>query len=194
MKSLKRVVPILPAVLIVVLLASCSAFRSGGTFHDSNMDFGAIQTVAVMPLTNLTREQLAAERVRNVFTASLLSTRGMYVIPPGEVARGISRSAITDAANPSPEDVVKFAGIVKVDAVITGVVREYGEVRSGTTAANVISVSMQMMEAQTGRIVWSAATTKGGIGIGARLFGGGGNPMNDITEAAVGDLLDKLFK
>jgi hypothetical protein len=158
------------------------------------MDFGAVQTVAVMPFVNLSREQLAAERTRNVFMTALLSTGGIYVVPPGEVARGIARVAITDPASPSPEDIVKFAAVVKVDAVITGVVKEYGEVRAGTSAANVISLSMQMLEAQTGKVVWSASTTRGGIALDDRLFGGGGKPMNEITEAAIGDMLDKLFK
>ena len=37
-------------------------------------------------------------------------------------------------------------------------------------------------------------TTKGGISMADRLLGGGGTPVNDVTEAAVRDLLDKLFK
>jgi polysaccharide biosynthesis protein PelC len=194
MKSSNKALQKVFIALFVLVLTSCSAYRAGGTFHDPNMDFGAIQTVAVMPFMNLSREQLAAERARNVFITALLSTGGIYAIPPGEVARGIARVAIIDPASPSPEDVVKFAAVVKVDAVITGVVKEYGEVRAGTSAANVISLSMQMLEAQTGKVVWSASTTKGGIGLDDRLFGGGGRPMNGITEAAIGDLLDKLFK
>jgi hypothetical protein len=30
--------------------------------------------------------------------------------------------------------------------------------------------------------------------MGARMFGGGGEPVNDVTETVVDDLLDKLFK
>jgi len=73
-------------------------------------------------------------------------------------------------------------------------VREYGEVRSGTTSANIISLSLQMIETQTGKVVWTASSTKGGISIWDRLFGGGGQPMNVITEKAVNDLINKLFK
>jgi hypothetical protein len=83
---------------------------------------------------------------------------------------------------------------VKADAVITGVVREYGEVRSGTTAANVVSLSLQMIEAQTGKIVWSASSTQGGVGLKERLLGGGGEPLNDCTEKAVKDVINQLFK
>jgi hypothetical protein len=74
------------------------------------------------------------------------------------------------------------------------VVEEYGEVRSGSSAANLISISVQMMEAQTGRTVWTAASTKGGIGVVDRLLGGGGRPMYDVTRDAVNDVIAKLFK
>ena len=99
----------------------------------------------------------------------------IYVIPSGEVVRGIRRAGLEHPMVPSIEDVVKLAAIIRADAVITGVLREYGEVRSGTTTANVISLSMQMIERETRKVVWTADTTKGGINAFHRLFGGGDN-------------------
>lgn len=189
MKSMVRNIIILLAVLS---LLSCAS--SNGVYHDPNMDFGAVQTVAVMPFLNLSKDQQAAERVRDTFINSLLSTGALYVLPTGEVFRGISQAGILNPSVPSKDDVIKFGSLMKVDAVITGVVREYGEVRSGTTTANVISMSMQMMETQTGKVVWSASTTKGGIGITDRLLGGGGKPLNEVTVQAVNDIIDKLFR
>lgn len=157
------------------------------------MDFGAIQTVAVMPFANLARDPVVAERVKDVFTNKLLATGAVYVLPPGEVARGISRAEIIAPTAPSPEEVIKLGGIIKVQAILTGVVKEYGEVRSGTTSANIISVSIQMIETQTGKVVWTASSTKGGITIWDRMFGGGGKPMNIVTEKAVDDLINRLF-
>jgi hypothetical protein len=157
------------------------------------MDFGSIQTVAVMPLANLARDQVVAERVRDVFINRLLSTEAVYVLPVGEVARGIAKLELQNPSAPAPEDVVKLGALLKVDAVITGVVREYGEVRSGTTTANIISMSIQLIEAGTGKIVWSASSTKGGISFWDRLFGGGGQPLNEVTEQAVDALFDKLL-
>ena len=158
------------------------------------MDFGAVQTVAVMPFANMTRDNTAAERVRDAFMNKLLATGALYVLPVGEVARGVARAEIATPTSPSPEEVVKLGGIIKAQAVITGTVREYGEVRSGTSLANIISVSAQMIETQTGRVVWSASSTKGGITTTDRLFGGGGQPMERVTEKAVDDLISKLFK
>jgi len=187
--NIRKIMPL----LMLVGLAAC-AHSTSGVFRDQSMDFGAIQNIAVMPLANDTREQTAADRVRDVFINKLLSTGAAYVLPVGEVKRGITRAGLSDPTAPSPEEVVKFAGIVKADAVIIGTIKEYGEVRSGTSSSTAISLSMQMLESQTGRVVWAAASTKGGITFGDRLFGGGGEPMNVVTEKAVDELIDKLFK
>jgi len=183
-------------VLLLALAAGsgCGAHRGGpGTFHDPSMDFAMVQSVAVMPFANLTQSQNAADRVRENFMTLLQASGSLYVIPPGEVGRGISRTQVANAMAPTPEEVVAFAKVVKADAVITGSVLEYGEVRSGSTSANLISVSVKMMEAQSGKVVWSASSTKGGIKASDRLFGGGGKPMNSVTVEAIDDLLDKLF-
>jgi hypothetical protein len=178
----------------LAFLTSCASRVTGTVFRDPNMDFGAIQNVAVMPFQNLSRENTAGERVRGVFINSLLSTGAVYVLPVGEVARGVARGEIQNPATPSAEDVIKLGTILKPQAVITGVVLEYGEVRSGQSAASVVSLTVQMAEAQTGRTVWSAASTKGGINIWDRLFGGGGRPMDDVTRDAVDEVIRQLFK
>lgn len=180
--------------LLLISLAACATRSTLTYYHDPNMDFAALRTIAVMPFENLSRDTQAAQRVRDIFANSLLSTGAVYVIPSGEVSRGIARVGVLNPAVPSVEEITKFAGIVKVDAIITGAVTEYGEVRSGTASANVISMNVQMIEMQTRKIVWTASSTKGGISIWDRLFGSGGKPMNDVTMAAVDDILDKLFQ
>ena len=190
----------LPAVLgfaalsVITLAAGCAGARPAEvTYHDANMDFSLIQKVAVLPFENLTTTNTAADRVRDVFTTMMQATGSSYVMPPGEVARGIDRAALAHPTTPTAEEVVNLGKIVGVDAVITGVIREYGEVRSGSTSAGVVSISLQMMETQTGKVLWSAASTRGGVDAADRLFGGGGQPMDQVTADAVRDLLDKLF-
>jgi len=164
------------------------------TYKNSVMNFAAVQSVAVLPFQNLASEDDAAARVRDAFMGMLLATEAIYVLPPGEVERGIERTSLRNPAAPSNDKVKALGEILKVDAVITGVLREYGNVRSGQTEANLISLSLQMMEVETGRIVWSGASTQGGIGLSERLFGGGGNPMNSVTKDAINDLLNQLFE
>ncbi len=180
------------AAALVAALAGCARQRS---YHNRDMDFGSIKTVAVLPFWNLTKDNLAADRVRDVFSNMLLSTQAVYVLPPGEVGRSISRLGLGAGATPTMEEMVKLGGLLKADAIITGVVKEYGEVHAGNATANVVSVSVQMYETSTGKAIWAGTSTRGGIGWAARLLGTtGGDPVNDVTEQAVDDLLNQLFK
>jgi len=178
---------------MLTFFVSCASSPTDNTYYNPNMDFGAIKTVAVMPFENLSNNKSAAGRVRDVFINALLATGQMYVVPPGEVARTSIRAGITTPSTPATEEIIKLAAITKVNAVITGVIREYGELRSGSAKANVISFSLQMIESQSGLVVWNASSTKGGITMKDRLLGGGGKPMNEITEIAVNDIINKLF-
>ncbi len=178
-------------VFTSLLLASCT---TGDVFSDSNMDFGSLRSIAVLPFENLSSSEFAAARVRDVFANMLLATGAVYVLPPGEVARGLMAIGRLPSAGPSSDQIKQLAAVLKVDAVIIGVVSEYGPVRAGAASANVISVSVKMIEKSSGLVVWSASSTKGGISVLDRLFGGGGEPMNTITEKAVNELLDKLFQ
>ncbi len=89
---------------------------------------------------------------------------------------------------------MKLASNMEVDVVFTGTVLEFGEVRSGGASGNVCSISVKMIEGQTGRVVWSASSTRGGVGAGDRLVGGGGQPMNIVVAKAVNDVLQRLVQ
>lgn len=177
---------------LLLLAAGCARARP---YHDRNMDFGSIHTVAVMPFWNLSQHQQAADRVRDVFSNALLATQAVYVVPTGEVGRAVSRLSPASATSPTVEEVQKLGAMLKVDGVLVGVVREYGEVRAAAATSNVVSVSVQLLETSTGKVVWSGSATKGGVTWAARLLGTtGGEPMNAVTEQAVDDLLRQLFQ
>lgn len=178
----------------LLFIGGCATTPSPPDYTNQTMDFGAVRSVAVLPFQNLTSDDQAGERVRDAFMGMLLSTEAIYVLPPGEVSRGINRASMRTPQTPTVEEIIKLKGLLDVDAVLTGVLREYGSVRSGSAEANLVSLSLQMIETQTGTIVWSASSTKGGISLPDRLLGSGGRPMNDVTLQVVNDLLDQLFE
>jgi len=196
MKNKERVINFLRRTILWLLLVAVAggcASSSLEVYRDPNMDLGAVYTVAVMPFVNLSKDQLASDRVRDVFTTMLLADGRMYVIPAGEVARQVGLAGITNPYAPTVDEVVKLGKMLKAQGVITGVIREYGDVRAGTSTANVISLSVQLTEVDTGKVVSSVSSTKGGIGFTERMFGGGGEPMNDVTEKAIKDVIIKLI-
>lgn len=191
-----RTAPTVAAVTVLALALAASGCRPHPrTYVNTAMDFGSIRSVAVLPFWNLSKDPQGADRVRDVFTTALLATNAVYVVPTGEVARAVNRLNIATPVTPTSDEVVKLAGMLKVDAVVTGVLKEYGEVRTSSAASYVIALSLQMQEASTGKVVWSGSSSKGGIGLGDRLLGSpGGRPVNEITEDVVDDLLAQLFR
>jgi len=185
--------PAIPAWIAAALALGCAS-TPATKYHDRNMDFGAIKTVAVLPFVNLSKDNLGADRVRDVFSNMLLASGAVYVLPQGEVAKGLLRAGVAIPTSPSKEEIVKLGQTLSADAVIAGTLKEYGELRAANTSANGISLSVQLFETSSGKVVWAASTTKGGITFVQRLLGGGGEPMNDVTEEAAGELLRKLFQ
>jgi TolB-like protein len=191
MKRQRGAIEKIVASFVLILFAGCA---TDDVYFEPNMDFGSLQTVAVLPFTNLTTADEAAERVRDTFMGMLLATGALYVLPPGEVARGMSKLGRFPPEGPSTEQIKQLSTILDVEGVITGVVREYGTVRSGATSANVVSISLQLVDVSSGIVVWSASSTKGGVSLLDRLIGGGGEPMDTVTVKAINELLDKLFE
>ena len=193
--KLIRNLPLAVAGALFSLLAGCASQpTSQATYHDPNMDFGLVQSIAVMPFVDLSQGGKSGDKVRDVFMTMLQANVEVYVIPPGEVARSISRIQPEDPSAPTAEEVIRLAENMEADVLITGTVLQYGEVRSGSAAANVCTLSVKMFEGQTGLVVWSASATRGGVGATERLLGGGGQPMNIVTSQAVNDTIDQLFQ
>jgi hypothetical protein len=105
----------------------------------------------------------------------------------------MERLGFRDNTELTSEDVVQLANILGADVVITGTVLEYGELRSGSSSGGVVSLAVRMLEAETGRVVWSASSSAGGVSAGARVFGGGGKPMDRKIRKVVNKLLNRLF-
>ena len=70
------------------------------------MDFSAVRTVAVLPLANLSRDNLAGDRFRDVFSNMLLSNGNIYVLPAGEVNRALMRAPLTTPGMPSKDEAI----------------------------------------------------------------------------------------
>ena len=179
---------------VLLLLVGCAITPDPPDYTNQQMDFSAVRSVAVLPFLNLSPDDQAAERVRDAFMGMLLATEAIYVLPSGEVARGVNLAGMRAPETPTIEEIIKLRTLLEVDAVLTGVLREYGSVRSGSAEANLLSLSLQMSETQTGTTVWSASSTRGGISMSDRMLGSGGQPMNDVTIEAINDLLDQLFE
>lgn len=181
------------ALGMVLLLSACGGNRPTSFVHP-RVDFSFFKKVAVLPFQNLTTDQFAPERVRESVSAELLATGAMDVVEPGQVLLVMRQLNLQPGVPLGVADLKKLGKALGVNGVIMGTVKEYGEVRSGSVSAPVVSLSLRMIEVDSGAIVWSVSNTAGGISTTMRLFGIGSSTMSEVTRTAVRQSLDTLFR
>lgn len=181
----------LASLALLAVVAGCAA---GPYFIHQSYDFSIVKKVAVLPLENLTTDQLAGERVRKAVIAELLATGLVDVIEPGHVNRALNQANIQSVTSISAEDLKKLGAGLGVQLLFLGSLDVYERINVGGGSFPEVTLSLRAVDAQTGTIVWSATRTGGGVGIVGRLFGFGGDSMSEATQKTVRSALATLFR
>jgi TolB-like protein len=130
-------------------------------------DMAFYQKVGVVPFINLTNDRFAAEKMTNTFTTELLITEKFDVIERGEFDRIVDQVRRETGTSPVEEltsaQLKALGEQAQVNGVIEGVVKEYEMIRLGQGSYPLISFSVKLVDAPTGKVVWkSSCTMKGG--------------------------------
>ncbi|MGB5398999.1 MAG: penicillin-binding protein activator LpoB, partial [Thermoanaerobaculia bacterium] len=94
---------------------------------------------------------------------------------------------------PSSEEALGLGQALGVQAVVIGTVAQSEVMRFGSALRPVVTLDAQMIETDTGAIVWAATHTEKGSTVGARLLGTGGEPLAETTRRCIQKLLDTLL-
>jgi hypothetical protein len=99
----------------------------------------------------------------------------------------------TPYANPwSGEDLAKLGEEAGIQGFFMGTVTEYGMERVGRDAFPLLSVEARLVDAATGRIVWSASRTRRG-GPAFPIFGWGEiHTLGELTSEVCHELVGTL--
>src|SRR3990172_907036 len=179
------------ALTLLAVLAGCAA---PPYFVHPTYDFSIVKKVAVLPLENLTQDQLAGERVRKAVIAELLAAGVVDVIEPGQVNRALNQMNIQSVTAISVDDLKKLGASLGVQALFRGSLDVYDRISLGGGSFPEITISLRAVDPATGTIVWSATHSGGGVGIVGRLFGFGGDTMSEATQKTVRAALATPFR
>jgi peptidoglycan-synthase activator LpoB len=178
-------------LLLLLSLAGCGAPQH---FVHANYDFSTVKKVAVLPLENLSQDQLAGERVRKALIAELLATGMVEVVEPGQVNRSLNQLNLQSVTAISLEDLKKVGASVDVQLLFMGSLDVYDRINVGGGVFPDVTISLRAVDAATGTIVWSSTNNGGGVGIAGRLFGVGGDTMSEATQKTIRAALATLFR
>lgn len=175
-------------------------YGCGGTtikYLNPTANFSYIKKVAVVPFSNFSDDKYAGEKTRNALTVELLSRHAFDVIEQGEVSKALSlikEGGFDENKNiqMDKDTIMLIGGKLGVQALILGAVNDYSGGKGGF-ANNVVSISVKMIDTESGTILWQASTSKVGGGIGRKLLGLEDIDMSILTNQAAKTVLDTLL-
>lgn len=184
-----------PLWIALLLLAPflCGCGSSAKSFIKPRVDFSYLQRAAVLPFENLTRDDLADERMQSVFLSEILAEGVLEIADPRETAAVLGTLGVRPGQQLTPEEVVALGEKLSVDAVFFGVVEEYGYSRGGTVSAAAVTLVLGLAETETGSIVWRAQSHETGTSFWKRLFGGAPDDLYEVSRTTVQKALATLL-
>jgi len=161
-------------------------------YVNPNTNFGFIKRVAVLPFENLTSDRFADKKVRDIFVTSLLSTEVIDVPELGEVMKALESQGIA-SSDAVTGDVAKAVGqILGVQGLVLGTVEEYSVNRTMAGSFPEIAVTLRMLDAKTGNIIWSVSHSEKGGRILPTVFGIGEDTLSEVTARATKKVVETL--
>ncbi|MEW6218294.1 MAG: CsgG/HfaB family protein [Thermodesulfobacteriota bacterium] len=181
----------LGGLLLVVLVAGCSSHAL--TYYvREGADLTFIKKVAVMPLANNTKEKFAADRVRNIVLTQVLVDSLFDVTETGQLEKILEEEA-GKADAPLDEALARRLGKrLSVQAFLLGSVDAYDEERKGNYSYPVVAMTLKLVDAETGLILWQASGSYSGYSSWSRILGTQGRDQSAVTFRLVRSLLASL--
>lgn len=163
--KIKRVVLLAGILnLFLILLSNCAP--SMKPFSNKNLSEGGNVKMAILPFDNLSKTQGAGKIMENYVLVEFLKYSQVNIIEPGEVASVLSHERIRLATSIPKETIHKIGKNLGANLFMIGIVNEY-EMQLATGAGGsgqipVIAVSLRIIDANTGDIVWAVSTPRRG--------------------------------
>ena len=177
--------------IIGIILAGIllSLFGCGGskTLSESYMREGAsvahIRTLAVLPFIGDAR----AQRIRELTITHLLASGLFDVLDKGRVDSVLRREGISAGSAIDLQDIKRLGNQLNAQALLFGTVEESRDAR-GSASFAVITMTLRLIDTETGVLLWQASGKASGYSIADRLFGMAPKDPFAVTLNLLGEL------
>ncbi|MCA9752698.1 MAG: hypothetical protein KC591_10940 [Gemmatimonadetes bacterium] len=177
--------------LALLFLGGCGG---PAAFVDREADLPYYERVGILPFDSLAQDALAGDKVASVFLTELLRRDFAQVLDPTAMSGAVTkvRGAGPNRKPWSSKEISNVAEIAEVQGVFVGTIRDYGMVPVGRSSYPLVSLEIRLVDATSGRIVWSASQTRRG-GPALPLMGWREIPtLGELTAVMCRDLLETL--
>lgn len=141
-------------------------------FLREDVDLTYVTKVAVVPFENNSKEQFAAERIRGMVITQILAQGLFDVVDKSLVDSALREEAVDLSKAPMDAATMKRLGQrLAVQAFLLGSIDQAGVVQRGNNSYPELSITLRLVDTNTGMIFWQASGNRTGESMGKRLFG-----------------------
>ncbi len=180
------------AAVAFALVWGAGCAHAPASFRDKGDGIAAGDTLAVLPLVNLSLQQNAPDVVMNALVVELLDLGAFQVKDPGDVQRMVLEKRLRLTDRLPTEALHEVEADLGVKYVMEGTVNGFGMVNEGGDTYPSVSITLRMVRCSDGRIVWAGSHSKRGDD-SESVFGlGRVGTLEQLTQITVSELVDTL--
>ena len=178
-------------LLAIVLFSSvgCSARNDLESFLREEVSLDYVKTIAVLPLDNHSTDVFAAGRCREIIMTEVMSAGLFSVVEKGQVDSMLRSEAIDPGAPIDAPLLRRLGQRLGVQAFLMGSVDDLGQGRIGNSAYVELSMSLRLVDSESGLVLWQASGQGTGYSLWGRLFGVGYKDSFQVTLDLIRTLL-----
>jgi len=174
----------LAGLACLALLAGCAP--APRLFVNKQADMTLYKRVVVVPFSNLSADPFGPGRIVRALTTELVIADRFQMVDPSTLLGELEKENIT----PDPTGQIELGQLrtvatrLNATAIIRGTVTEYGTHRQGTDEYPVVAFDCEMVDVQTGIVIWRMSISETGKGRLPIIGGTGERTFSRVTQEA----------
>jgi TolB-like protein len=179
----RKIIGIILASMLLYLPGCGGSGSMTKSFMREDVSLAHIQSIAVFPFEGGGR----APRIRE-FTITQVLASGLFdVVDKGRVDNILQQEVLPQAAPLNSEIIRNLGNRLNVQGIIFGSVEQIVESRGNATFPE-ITITMRLIDIETGLILWQASGRGSGYSLTDRLFGTAPKDSFQVTMELLNDL------
>jgi len=153
------------STLVAALIVGCASSSPGGGAANVYVALAAghVRRVAVLPFRAPT--ELIGTSVSDLFITELMKTTRYEIVERGQLSQVLGETDV-QLSRLTAGQAVQLGRLAGADAVVVGTVSEYEMAAQGGRTLPVVGVSVRLIDATTGQVLWSVDHAgRGGSGM-----------------------------
>lgn len=180
------------SVLLLVSVGGCSGKFNSDHFVRDDVDFAAVQRVAVLPFQNYTTDKFAHQRTRNIAITQLLALEVADVVDRGIVDSVMAEEVIDPNQSIDIINLKRLGQRLNVQAFLLGSVDLVANKKGGGTSFPQMGLTLRLVEAQSSIVIWQSSGRWTSETLVGRIFGVAPDDSFHVTIKLIRNMLKSL--